>query len=91
MNFDLNPLNVLKERKVAYMPPHFSKTALPGILFMEDEILDWVTSKLKGRFCFTKLPVLDSNNKLQPGPIIGFEDTKEMTYFLLACPHIRRQ
>ena len=91
MNFDLNPLNVLKERKMAYMPPHFSKTAISSTLFIDDEIIEWVNSKLKGRFCFTRLPVVDSNNKLHTNHIIGFEDTKEMTYFLLACPYIRRQ
>lgn len=90
MNFDLNPLNVLKERELDYFPPHFVKTSVPNSLFMEDEITNWVNLKLKGRFCYSRIPVVDSSNKMQSNYVIGFEDTKEMTYFLLACPHIRR-
>lgn len=42
----------------------------------------WIQYKLAGRFC-----IIDTDPKTIT---IGFEDEKELTYFVLACPHIRR-
>lgn len=90
MNLDLNPLEVLGVRQLNYMPPHFVKTALPDFTFwMDNEIVDWVRSKLKGRFALVKMPTA-IDNKIISKEMIGFEDAKEMTYFLLACPNLRR-
>jgi hypothetical protein len=32
----------------------------------------------------------DVQGKLKSMSILGLEDQKEMTYFMLACPHVRR-
>jgi hypothetical protein len=45
---------------------------------------------LKGRFSLAKMPVIDSQDKLKSSLVIAFEDHSEMTYFMLACPHLRR-
>lgn len=90
MIFDLNPLEVLKVRKMTTSPPHFSKTKISeSELF--DGLEDWVKLKLKGRYALYKSPSYDSqSNSLKSSLYIGFEDPQELTYFMLACPHLRR-
>lgn len=87
--FDLNPLDILGQRELSYIPPHFSKAVIQNVYF-DSPIQDWIRSKLKGRFCIIKLPAVDSNDKLQSTTFVAFEDHKELTYFMLACPFLRR-
>jgi hypothetical protein len=88
--YDLNPLDVLKQREVKTLPPHFIKCKLSDVLFVENDIRDWVRAKLKGRFCIVSTPSLSSKGQLMSATVIGFEDQKELTYFMLACPYMRR-
>jgi hypothetical protein len=88
--FDLNPLDILKKREIKFLPPHFSKFKLSEFDSFDNSISDWIKSKLKGRFCLVTIPNIDSSNSLKPSIYVGFEDDKELTYFMLACPHIRR-
>jgi hypothetical protein len=85
---DLNPLGVLKQRKVKTLPPHFVKIA---ILFdFDNNIEKWIENKLSGRYCVLKVPEIDSTGNLKSTLYAGFEDQKELTYFMLACPLLRR-
>ena len=87
--FDLNPIDVLKQRKVKTLPPHFSKVKISeGELF--EGLEEWVRIKLKGRYCVVKQPSIDKTGNLRSTFFIGFEEQKELTYFMLACPHLRR-
>jgi hypothetical protein len=36
------------------------------------------------------LPHVDQEGKLKSATFVAFEDHKELTYFMLACPHLRR-
>lgn len=87
--FELNPIEVLKQRKISTIPPHFKKMQIS-----ETEIFngleEWVKTKLKGRYCIAKQPSIDSAGNLRSNFFIGFEDSKELTYFMLACPILRR-
>ena len=85
----LNPIDVLKQRKVQTVPPHFKKMQLSETEIFEG-IEDWVKVKLKGRYCLTRMPNLDSHGSLRSTHVIGFEDQKELTYFMLACSQLRR-
>lgn len=87
--FDLNPIDVLKQRKLKTLPPHFSKIKISEFELFEG-IEDWIQSKLKGRFCIVKHPFIDANGHLKSSLFIGFEEQKELTYFMLACPILRR-
>lgn len=90
---ELNPLNVLGLRKVEFLPLHFStiKTRDVGInTIFFDEIENWITNRLSGRYCIVNTPMIEKNNSLNNATVIGFEESKEMTYFLLSCPFIRR-
>lgn len=84
---DLNPLDVLKVRKTKNIPVHFVKTQIDNWF---SEIEDWIKINLKGRYGINKIPHIDSSNSLKVHTFVGFEDQKEMTYFMLACPHLRR-
>lgn len=87
--FDLNPIDVLKQRKLKTMPPHFSKIKISDYEIFEG-IEDWIKLKLKGRYCLVKLPNIDQKGVLKSSHFVGFEDQKELTYFMLACPNLRR-
>lgn len=87
---DLNPLDVLHSRKLDRMLPHFSKFKLSERDFFNSNLESWVKSKLKGRYCITDVPALDNSGNLKTSTHIGFEDEKELTYFMLACPYLRR-
>jgi hypothetical protein len=88
--FDLNPIDVLKQREVKVMPPHFSKIKISDADFWEGEFSSWIQNKLKGRYCIVKIPSIDKDEKLRTATFVAFEEQKELTYFMLACPHLRR-
>lgn len=84
---DINPLDVLNKRALKWMPPHFSKIKLSAnSLFLTQEIENWIKYKLKGRYCLVNKP--ESTGMFT---FVGFEEEKELTYFMLACTHIRSQ
>ena len=87
--FDLNPMDVLKQRKLKTVAPHFSQLNISDSEIFEG-IEDWIKVKLKGRYYICKKPALDKNGNLRSSYFVGFEDQKELTYFMLACPHLRR-
>ncbi len=87
--FDLNPIDVLKQRKLNVLPPHFSKIKISESEIFEG-IEEWVKNKLKGRYCLVKYPGIDQEGNLKSSYHIGFEDQKELTYFMLACSILRR-
>lgn len=87
--FDLNPIDVLKQRKLKTIPPHFSKMRISETEIFEG-LEDWVKIRLKGRYYIAKKPSIDNTGNLKSTFFIGFEDQKELTYFMLACPHLRR-
>jgi len=84
---NLNPLDVLKKRELEILPPHFGKISIESY---EERIHQWIKYKLKGRFCIVRTPIVDRDNKLKSSTFVGFEDQKELTYFMLACPYLRR-
>ena len=87
--FDLNPLEVLRERKLTTVAPHFAQLSLSDSEIFTG-IEDWVKFKLKGRYYICRVPSVDSDGNLKSSYVIGFEDQKELTYFMLACPQLRR-
>jgi hypothetical protein len=90
--FNLNPIEVLKQRKLSTLPLHFSKIKISddGFFFIENNIESWIKNKLKGRYCIVYQPAIDGDGKFKSCLFAGFEDPKELTYFMLACPDIRR-
>ena len=87
--FDLNPIDVLKQRKLKTLPPHFSKVKISESELFEG-IEEWVQTKLKGRYCLVRYPAIDQDGNLKSNTFLGLEDQKELTYFMLACTNLRR-
>lgn len=87
----LNPLSVCKKRKVNFLPLHFSKILLhdDSILF-DDSLINWIEQKLNGRYAIVTLPCVLKDSKLITETFVAFEDSKELTYFMLAYPNLRR-
>lgn len=85
---DLSPLSIIKKRKVSYLPPHFHTYQLENdfLSTLDSDCSTWIEYKLKGRYSITE----KTSNSRADQLVIGFEDEKELTYFMLACPHIRR-
>ena len=84
-----NPLNVFQVRQVISAPPHFEYVNLPMKYNLEDSLVKWIKQHLKHRFYAGKNVTLDSDNKLVQVLTVGFEETKDMSYFMLACPHLK--
>jgi len=86
----LNPLNIIKKRKLKTLPAHFSNIKINEFDLSQGKLENWIVSKLSGRYSIIKVPTLDNNNSLVINTVVGFEQHKELTYFVLACPHFRR-
>jgi hypothetical protein len=90
--FELNPLNILNQRQLATLPPHFAKIKIADeVALFDDKLVTWINTKLKNRFCIAKQPSVNNNGQLKLATFVGLEDQKELTYFMLACPHFRRK
>ena len=84
-----NPLNIFEVRQVKSALPHFEYVNLPIKYNLEESLVKWITQNLKNRFYTGKNVTLDSDNKLTQVLTVGFEETKDMSYFMLACPHLK--
>lgn len=73
--FDINPLSLLNQREMKFLPDHFSKIKLAEVDFYKDEIINWVRSNLNGRFFIGKTPTVENNN-LKSIVIIAFENKR---------------
>jgi hypothetical protein len=87
---ELNPLDILNVRRLSYIPQHFAQTQTAELMFADQSIDDWIQNRLKGRYAITTKPTVDKDGKLKSATFVAFEDQKELTYFMLACPHLRR-
>lgn len=84
---ELNPLGILKMRKLNFIPEHFSKITTYN--FLDVKLLDhWITFNLNSRYAIKRQYVVDSENKMIEALEIGIEDPKEITLLTLGCPHL---
>jgi len=84
----VNPLNLLGQRRLSYIPPHFSTIILEN---KQLNIIDqWIYFNLNSRYCIKLTQVLDTNRKLVSAIVIGIEDPKELTMFGLSCPFLHK-
>jgi hypothetical protein len=87
---NMNPLDILKSRKLDYIPPHFSKMALANYWMLDDNsIAAWIKDHSEGRYAVKDYPVLNEDG-LKQTTFVAFEEEKELTFFMLAYPTTRR-
>ena len=85
-----NPLNFFGVRQLEVPPPHFESINLPLTTYnLQDTIVKWIIKNLKSRFYVGTKTILDSDNQYSQTLQIAFEDPKELSYFTLACPHLK--
>ena len=84
-----NPLDFFSVRQPISAPPHFEYIFIPVQYNLEKTISRWITENLKGRFFIGKGLNISQNNVITESLKIGFEDPKELSYFTLACPHLK--
>lgn len=80
-----NPLNVYKIRTLKVPPPHFEYCTMPMSYNLTEAMSNWVTDNLKGRYYIGSTIDQNYKNTLK----IGFEEPKELSYFMLACPLLK--
>ena len=84
-----NLYNAFGVRRVdEFCPAHFESTLMPMRYNLENSILKWIEMNCKGRFFIGKSFSI-TDNKVSSVLKIGFETQKELSYFMLACPHLK--
>ena len=83
-----NLYNVFDVRLMDFCPSHFDTTTLSPRYNLQDSIRKWIEIKCKGRFYIGKTVDL-YDGKITSMIKVGFEDSKELSFFMLACPHLK--
>jgi len=80
-----NPLNLLGIRRVHFPARHFHYTTLSTYKPNQSIKIDnWIFQNLNSRYYIGQTIFLDSANTLLYGTKVGFEDEKELSFFLLS-------
>jgi hypothetical protein len=82
--------NLLDTRQVDLLPPSFETISLPTMYNTQDSITRWIYENCKSRFYIGKGIELQDNS-VATVVKVGFEDPKEASYFVLACPYLKYQ
>jgi len=84
-----NPLNLLDLRRVRFPARHFHYTVLSRFNPNRSINLDdWIYQNLNGRYYVGQNLSLDSNRSIVFTTKVGFEEEKELSFFLLSCPDL---
>lgn len=84
-----NPLNFFDLRKSKIPPPYFQYINIPLRYNLQESISKWIYENQKGRFYVGRSVGTTVDNSINTVLKIGFEDPKELSYFTLACPHLK--
>lgn len=84
----INPLNVLGCREVQDPPPYFTYVNVSLRFNVLKSVKDWIMINLKHRFYIGETVILD-DNQLAISIKIGFEEPKEASFFIIACPLLK--
>lgn len=86
----VNPLNLFEKRRVEFCPPYFESITINPSYNLLKAIDDWIYDNLSGRYYLGKTIDLEEiSSSIKSKYKIAFEDPKEMSYFMLACPHLK--
>lgn len=85
-----NPLTYFKMRRVSYPSPHFEYFKLQSNQKNIKKIIEWVELNLNSRYYIGQGISLDNSNSIVYNTHIGFENEKELSFFLIACPYLHK-
>ena len=83
-----NPLNIHYKRKLDFLPSFFETTNIKQRYNLVDSISKWIEGNLKGRY-YVGEKWITVNDRTEKRIVVGFEREKELSYFALACPHLK--
>lgn len=85
-----NALNFFEIRRAKTLPPYFESISIPYTYNIEESLNKWILQHLKGRFYVGKtVDITSKENQMETVIQVGFEDGKELAYFMLACPLLK--
>jgi hypothetical protein len=85
----ITPQEFFKIRKLSHQSPHLATIDLPFTYNLEKVIDKWISQNLKHRYYLSKTIGLTQANKIDNVIRVGFEDKKELSDFILACPYLK--
>ncbi len=86
---EVNPLSVLKLRKLSFIPAHFTKISID---ITDIKMLDhWINYHLNSRYAIKRTFSLDANKKMVEVIEVGLEDPRELTMLTLGCPYVHKK
>lgn len=89
MKLKPNPLNLFDIRRAEIPPPYFEYITADFTYNLDAAIVHWIEKNLKGRYFVGRSTGLDSDDRVNQILKIGFEEPKELSMFMLACPHLK--
>jgi hypothetical protein len=85
-----NPLNIIGNRRTMFLPAFFESVNLEQRYNLKDSLIKWIDTNLKGRYYVDQNYVIDKNSShVETKITVGFENKKELSYFMLACPLLK--
>ena len=87
--FKINPVNIFGTRRRDFPPVHFDYVNIDISYNLREAIERWIDHNCKSKYYIGKELELDNENKIITRYRIGFENPKELSYFMLACPHLK--
>lgn len=85
-----NALNLFEVRRSKVPVPHYEYITIPHTYNVEEALNKWILQNLKGRYYVGKgVEVSEKTNRIETSMRVGFEEGKELAYFMLACPLLK--
>lgn len=86
----LNPLTLLNQRKLTFIPEHFTKIKVNRNVNIK-LIEQWINYNLNSRYAIKISYIFDEKNKLCEIYEIALEEPKELTLLSLGCIHLHKK
>jgi hypothetical protein len=89
----INPLNVFEMRRTKFCPPHFESVNVDMTYNMVRALESWIDENTAGRYFIGSRiePNIraSSGSRVKYSTSVAFENSKDLSYFLLACPYLK--
>lgn len=88
----VNPFDVFEARRVNFCPSHFESVVIHPRYNLAEAIKHWIDENTSGRYYIGKALNLTSGptaNTITTCTRVAFEKESELSYFMLACPHLK--
>jgi len=85
---EINPLSVLRMRRLSFIPNHFSKIVIKFDIPNVKKLDQWIDYNLNSRYAIRKSIALNENNRIVESLEIGLEDPIEISILTLGCPYL---